>query len=337
MKKVDRRKFLKDLQLLGVGCVAGSLAGPIISSCGGGGGSAESETSNAASTPSNVGSRILFPWPYKELDPNEAADHAYIASYSYLKIGNGKAHGCGYGAFEGVIGTLRKVVGSPYDQIPTGMLYFGRAGVLNWATICGALNGACPAIQVISPSPEKLIMELMFWYSSTPLPIYKPSDKVIDTVVSNFESIGKGGKVEEYKGAIDNLEKGFNTSISNSPICHISVAKWLEANSYDDGGFQTPKWGAHSAEREERCARLIADVVYKTVDLLNAQIVHNNFKPSYKNSAEVSSCLSCHGMPQGTDPEHPTAYKRDDTRMLEGNTCINCHTDIGKDPNHPFK
>jgi len=42
------------------------------------------------------------PWPYRKLDPIAVAERAYPGYYK---------GGCAYGAFEGIIGELKKVVG----------------------------------------------------------------------------------------------------------------------------------------------------------------------------------------------------------------------------------
>src|SRR3989304_1108770 len=52
------------------------------------------------------------PWVYKKLDPVAVAERGYPAYYK---------GGCGYGAFEGIIGELKKEAGYPYILIPTEM------------------------------------------------------------------------------------------------------------------------------------------------------------------------------------------------------------------------
>ncbi len=44
-----------------------------------------------------------------------------------------------------------------------------------------------------------------------------------------------------------------------SPLCHVSVGKWMKASGY---AFVSP-------EREDRCARVSASVAYQLVQRLN--------------------------------------------------------------------
>src|SRR3972149_4904875 len=74
--------------------------------------------SSPGATPAANSEARAFPWPYKRLDPEAVAERAYKA-YS-----NG---GCMYGAFEGIVGELREVVGGPYATFPTAMAKYGAA------------------------------------------------------------------------------------------------------------------------------------------------------------------------------------------------------------------
>ena len=73
------------------------------------------------------------------------------------------------------------------------------------------------------------------------------------------------------------------TSVSDSPLCHASNAKWIKASGF---GLSTP-------ERKERCARLTGDVAQKAVELLNAYKA-GKFVPTFKVDDGTASCLSCH-------------------------------------------
>ena len=137
------------------------------------------------------------PWAYKKLDPIAAAERAYPG---YFK------GGCGYGAFEGIMGELKKEVGYPYIVIPTEMFIFGEGGVAGTSTLCGALNGSAAAIFLATGAVEaktraaafETIRELFNWYEQTALPNYRPKDAKFD----------------------------IKASVSKSPLCHVSVTKW---------------------------------------------------------------------------------------------------------------
>jgi len=193
-----------------------------------------------------------WPWPYEALDLEEVALQGYEGYYE------GK---CSFGAFHAIVGALADKVGYPFNIIPTEMLYFGHGGVVGWGNYCGALNGACAAINLVTnkEGADALIKELNLWYEQTPIPLYKPSSP----------------KVEIPDDAV---------SIAGSTLCHVSVTRWCNAT-----GFK-----AKSKERSERCARLTAQVAQKAAELLN--LYHAGaFTPEHTMPASVAECGACHG------------------------------------------
>lgn len=194
------------------------------------------------------------PWTYKKLDPVAVAERAYPGYYK---------GGCCYGAFEGIIGELRKEIGPPFIFIPTEMFIFGEGGVAGTSTLCGALNGAAAAMFLVTGAFEEktrgaafeMIRELFNWYEQEALPNYRP----------------KNPKYE------------IRASVSKSPLCHVSVTRWCKA-----AGFKS-----FSKERSERCGWLTASTAKYAVELLNKR-ADSAFKPVHLLSAQVQSCRSCH-------------------------------------------
>ena len=82
-------------------------------------------------------------------------------------------------------------------------------------------------------------------------------------------------------------------TISNSPLCHVSVTTWCNAS-----GFAT-----HSPERSERCAWLTAATAKHLAELLNQQ-AEGSFALTYASPEEVAMCLSCHGNGGTVDNVH---------------------------------
>ncbi|MDD5168856.1 MAG: hypothetical protein PHN75_08565, partial [Syntrophales bacterium] len=78
-------------------------------------------------------------------------------------------------------------------------------------------------------------------------------------------------------------------TVSNSPLCHISVGKWLKRA---DKAIKGP-------EQRERCARLTADVAMKTAMLLN-EWKDGSFRSTLMfhldkyNATTQSNCGECH-------------------------------------------
>lgn len=195
-------------------------------------------------------------WPYAQLD----VEKAKVLGYE----GYGKDR-CAYGAFYSIISQLQEKVGYPYTMVPTRVLQWGATGGAGWGVLCGALTGACTAINyVVGPKRsdvEKVVSELFGWYTGFEFPQYVPplSEKI------------------KVNGALPK-------SVSGSVLCHASVGNWCEVSKYR----------AESPERSERCARVTADVAAKTVELLN-NWHSKTFVPVYPGNETVEECMSCHG------------------------------------------
>jgi hypothetical protein len=189
-----------------------------------------------------------FPWPYVKLDPVACAERSYQAFYEENRH-------CMYGAFKGIVGEYADKQGAPYNNLPLKMMTIGGGGGGDWATLCGALNGAMLAVSLLCKTPKPVVDELFSWYQGEPLPNYRPA----------------GAKTKPVH------------SVSKSPLCHISVSRWCKV----------AKVKAFSDEREDRCAQLTASVVKKTVELMNAQ-ADGSFKAIYPLPKYVQECRGCH-------------------------------------------
>ncbi len=176
-----------------------------------------------------------WPWPYEKLDPAKTAEIAYNEWYRVY---------CGAAVISSIFSQLAEMVGEPYKSFPVDAFVFLEGGMAGWGTVCGSLAGANIVTNLIigpriaGPKSEAghiIGSNMMKWYSETNLPNFKPSnpkankDKIVQTV-------------------------------SNSPLCHISVGKWMQAS-----GFSLA-----SPERKDRCARVAASVAYQLVKELNA-------------------------------------------------------------------
>jgi hypothetical protein len=78
---------------------------------------------------------------------------------------------------------------------------------------------------------------------------------------------------------------------SDSPLCHLSVGKWMKASGYSIG----------SPQRRDRCARVAASVAYKLVEDLNAwkdgKYLEEAVWGAVKNFGITAqqNCADCHG------------------------------------------
>jgi hypothetical protein len=220
-----------------------------------------------------------WPWPYKKLDPAKTAEICYNEWYRVF---------CGAAVINSVVGQLREKVGEPYTSFPADAFVFLEGGQLGWGTICGSPAGANIVASLIigprtagDPDAHHIGNDIMQWYSETALPTYTPK---------NLHAKAKKANISKLL-----------TTTSESPLCHISVGKWMKAANKPLG----------SAERKDRCARVAASTAYKLVELLNAW--HDG---DYESSGVVScakengitgqfNCTECHGddVPEAPQPK----------------------------------
>ncbi len=201
-----------------------------------------------------------YPFGYKKLDPKKVAALAYENWYK---------HFCCYATSSAILLSLREKVGGPYNTLPVEAFIFGHGGTVGWGTLCGTLLGAGLAASFAAGKEgEHILNDLMHYYSETELPIYKPANPK-----ATFKSVNK----------------------SNSPLCHVSVGRWMKKEGVK---FLSP-------QRKDRCARLSADVASKTVELLNRWADGKN-KPGHGNQIGIygfttqNNCTDCHGEKGGS-------------------------------------
>ncbi len=257
MVDVSRRDFIRGLAFLAVGA---ALSSPI-----------EVKAASQEEVPK-------LPWPYVELDPEHVRKLGHLGYYAFE---------CSAGAFWAIMVSLKEKVGYPYTLLPIpsveevqkavdegeeilAMMQFGGGGAFSWASLCGALNGAGLAINMVTHNYKKVGQRLFRWYETFPF----PSD-VSNELASNHQFL-----VKKYKS-----DKVLPQSVSHSVLCHVSVSRWCVASGYASG----------SKERSERCGRLTGDVAAMAVKLLNADLKGNLdevFK--FTLTPTTAECRTCH-------------------------------------------
>lgn len=214
-----------------------------------------------------------WPWPYKKLDPTKTAEIAYQEWYQVF---------CGAALIRSVFGQLRELIGYPYTIFPIDAFVYLEGGQAGWGTICGASAGAnVVANMILGPRTDgstighQISTDLMQWYSQTELPVYKPEKPKI--------------KAEPIK------------TVSNSPLCHISMGRWMKAANKP----------LRSPERKDRCARVTASTAYRLVELLNRwkeggyeSITEFNCGSEYGITGQFN-CTDCHGDNVPLPPQEP--------------------------------
>lgn len=164
--------------------------------------------------------------------------------FKYVKLDPAKAEEIGYntyfekggwgvGVAEGFFGYLASEVGYPYNQIPNAAFTNAGSGYQQGA-LCGAIGVAATCIGYVTDvdTSKKLVGQLFNWYKTYEFPQYQP----------------------------ENLNLTY--TVADSTLCEVSVANFMEAHGV--------AYGDH--ERKARCAGVTADVLRKTVELLNETV-----------------------------------------------------------------
>jgi hypothetical protein len=203
---------------------------------------------------SGAQAKAAYPWPYKKINPQKAGEIAYNNWYKKF---------CCYATASGILIPLQKMVGEPYTSLPIEAFVFGHGGTVGWGTLCGTLLGSALATSFAAGKEgEKITNDVINWYATTELPIFKPAKPR-----ATFKNINK----------------------SDSPLCHVSVGRWMEKEGVK---FSSPL-------RKDRCARLSADVAMKTAMLLNDwadgkyKATHGSQVKAHELPAQ-SNCDDCH-------------------------------------------
>jgi hypothetical protein len=211
-----------------------------------------------------------WPWPYKKLDPAKTAEIAYEEWYRVF---------CGAAVINSVFSQLRETVGEPYTSFPVDSFVFLEGGMVGWGMTCGSNAGAAiVANTIIGPriaggtAGHQITDDIFQWYSEASMPIFVPKTPKVTTELVR--------------------------TTADSPLCHVSVGKWMKASGYPIG----------SAERKDRCARVAASVAYRLVELLN-DWHDKKYEPTATHApvkefgiTAQMNCMECHGSDVPTPP-----------------------------------
>ncbi len=218
------------------------------------------------------GATEKWPWPYEKLDPQATAELAYSEWYRVY---------CGAAVISSVFTQLRDKLGGPYASFPVDSFVFLEGGMAGWGTICGSNAGANIVSNcIIGPrtaGPEcengaQIGADTLQWYSDTPLPVFDPKQP------------RQGVKIIQ--------------TTSGSPLCHVSVGRWMKASGY----------ALSSPERRDRCARVSASVAYQLVQRLN-DWKGGRYEPLSQwraaSSVGITAQQNCTGCHSGSVPSAP--------------------------------
>ena len=204
-------------------------------------------------------SAATLPWPYKKFTAAEIKEAGNIAHDNWFK------GFCSFATLSGMVEILRRKVGAPYTTFPMELTQFAHGGTAGWGGTCGTLIGVGVAATLVAGPQigEAINNEVINYYANTSLPIFVPTHPKAEIKTQNT---------------------------SNSPLCHLSVGKWMKKEGV---GFLSP-------QQMERCARLSADMSMKTIELLNlwadGKFVATTKAPVMVNQIpSQNNCPECHG------------------------------------------
>ncbi|MDH5298297.1 MAG: C-GCAxxG-C-C family protein [Desulfobulbaceae bacterium] len=197
---------------------------------------------------------------YVKLDPAEVGRITYE---NYFK------RWCAASVVAGFAEQLQTKVGGLWKTFPIDSVRWAHGGFAGWGALCGTMSGAGTIVGLVTNDTdiaEEMCNDLAFYYSYTELPSYSPAKPIKATIK--------------------------NMTMAGTPVCHISVGKWMKS---EGAAFL-------DAERAERCARLAANVAMETCKMLN-DWVDGKYKAKHKPLFNVAAngitsqnnCRDCHG------------------------------------------
>ena len=199
-------------------------------------------------------------YKYVKLDPQKVGQTTYE---NYFK------RWCASSVIAGFVEHLKTKGGAAWKDYPIDAMRWAHGGLAGWGALCGTLTGAGTIIGFATEDTdiaENMVNDLAFYYSYTELPSFSPA-KIIKTKLQNMTMAG-------------------------TPVCHISVGRWMRA---EGAAFL-------SDGRAERCARVAANVAIETTIMLNDHLA-GKYTPKHKALYNVAAngitsqnnCIDCHG------------------------------------------
>jgi hypothetical protein len=199
-------------------------------------------------------------YKYTKLDPAEVGQLTYENYFHRW---------CASSVIAGFVDILSSKVGGMWKDFPIDAMRWAHGGYAGWGALCGTLTGAGTIIGLCTEDTdiaENMCNDLAFYYAGSELPSFTPK-KVL--------------KAEIY-----------NMTIAKTPVCHISVGRWMNQEGV----------AFLSDERAERCARVAANIAMEAAKMLN-DYMDGKYVPKHKALFNVAAngitsqnnCTDCHG------------------------------------------
>ncbi len=228
---------------------------------------------------------------YVELDPKA------VARTAYESYGPG---GCMYGVFNAIVKELANSgseSAANFAAIPTNISTYGGGGIAGWGTLCGCVNAAAMATNMLGGVDRPAVTRAIFrYYETANMPRGDQEFLQILGAPTRFNS-------KEELLTPDHIGK----SVANTILCHASVSRWSEQSRY----------GSNHQAKLERCAQVTAEIAYNLVVLLNASLKGELDAPT--QSPDNGNCMSCHS---GSQAEPEAYFVTDVNSQMD---CHSCH------------
>lgn len=281
---------------------------------------------------------LTQPFTFKKLDPEHCRKWALEGYKGKTTNASGATisglSGCCAGAAYGLLKELWTNGSDPkWLTIDPLWFNFGGGGIGSWGTLCGALNGSLYIMQLaqtVSANMGIAANELISWYCRMPF----PSPTLINgTGVHGSEKLFYGYDLNNpgTTASPSSLAVRKVTSVSGSPLCHVSVSTWINAVNKQNvdcdsvtGGVQRARVNVTN-EKSDRCARLSGDVAAKAAVIMNNMLA-SRLTPLGKHTLETNFCLDCHN--GGTSlsnnyTDNPNMANKNNEQGLM--PCVECH------------
>ena len=297
---LTRRSFLSS-SALGVGVLAAGLtAGSLINP-------REAEAAQPA-----IGTTDF---PHLALDVEKVRQYGYYCYFKFGGCGSGSSRALIQGFLDACAAQPTPLVDTGWHKIPLQLYNWGAGGGMGtWGTLCGSLAGSLGVLNLMNLHGA-LGHEVMEWYTNQnfPLASFEAPGAAFDPNMTYGGSPALGFGPIADTGV--NGVKGH--SVSDSPLCHISVSKWVAAAGVKLGDQQPGVTG--QGLKEDRCGKVTADTAAYTAYLLNEKLA-NRLPAPWAAQASMAGCYTCHDNKSTNAPNN----RRDSQTMM---SCTPCHTE----------
>lgn len=253
-------------------------------------------------------------FPLLHLDVEQVRKYGYYHYFKNGGCGSGSSRALLQGFIDACAAQSTPLVDTGWHKVPLQMYAWGAGGGMGkWGTLCGSLAGSLGVLNLLNLHGI-LGNEVMEWYTNQNFPL--ANFEVAGNSLASTANFGSGEL--GWSPIADTAVKGH--SVSDSPLCHISVSKWVAAAGVKLGDKNLPSFPLQGL-KEDRCAKVTADTAAYTATLLNKYLANNADKPAaWAPQASMAGCFDCHDT---YSPE--TTLTRKDSQTLM--SCTPCHTE----------